>query len=63
MGFPELFFGTVVEMRKNVAQKKEKPMTDPWDERYIYLHLVEFYGKCRCIYIYTPYMDPMGRNH
>ena len=34
---------------------------------YIYLHLVNFYGKCRSIYIYIfiyihniPYMDPMG---
>ena len=26
--------------------------------RYIYLHLVDFYGKCR--YIDIPYMDPMG---
>ena len=26
--------------------------THPW-EWYIYLHLVDFYGKCRCIYIYT----------
>ena len=30
---------------------------------YIYLHLVDAYGTCRCIYIYIyiPYMDPMGR--
>ena len=31
---------------------------DPWDERYIYLHLVDLYGKRR--YIDMPYMDPMG---
>ena len=31
--------------------------TDPWDERYMYLHeWLNVYGKCRCIYIYTWYM-------
>ena len=36
-------------------------MTHPWDERYIYLHLVvDFYGKCRYIYIILPYTDAMG---
>ena len=25
-----------------------------------YLHLAKIYGKCRCIYIYIPCMDPMG---
>ena len=28
---------------------------------YIYLHLLDFYGKCRCIYI--PYMDPLGNSN
>ena len=27
---------------------------------YIYLHLVDFYGECRWIYINIPYMDPLG---
>ena len=27
----------------------------------IYLHLVDFYGKCR--YLNTPYMDPMEYIH
>ncbi len=34
------------------------PNTDPWDERYIYLHLVDFYGEL--VGKYTSPMDPMG---
>ena len=36
----------------------EYSITDPWDW-YIYLHLVDFYGKCRYIYHTYPYMDPV----
>ena len=34
-------------------------MTYPWDERYIYLHLVDFYVKL--VGKYTSHMDGMGR--
>ena len=33
------------------------PMTDPWDERYIYLHLVDFEGFHVGKYTVRP-MDP-----
>ncbi len=37
-------------------------MTDPWDERYVYL-LIYHKINHSCRYIYVRPMDPMGKNN